>query len=333
MGINSTGRITQKGKTKQTKTPVGALAIFFGGWLVDGNPHHTDVIDYITIKTLSNAVDFGDLSIETSNLCVTSNGSNDRGISASGTDLNDPTNVIEYVTITSKGNSADFGDLNEPHMYSSAVSNGTNDRGVILFGEYGNFSYTDKFEYVTISSAGNAAAFGTRSAGGGSGIYGCSNGTGERGVFTVWFAGGADNNTLEYITISSGGDSTDFGDITDDRTAVTALSNDTNERGLFAGGSSSFADGWNAIDWITISSTGNAASFGILATGSEYPDGASSGTDERGIIATGQTLIDENSVSSNIIEYVTISTTGNAVDFGDLTIAKGWGGATSNAAA
>jgi hypothetical protein len=76
------------------------------------------------------------------------------------------------------------------------------------------------------------------------------------------FAGGINGsalNVIDYITISSTGNSTDFGDLTSARSVRGALSNRTNERGCWCGGATV-----NLIDYITMSSTGNAADFGDL---------------------------------------------------------------------
>ena len=66
----------------------------------------TNIIDYLTIDTLGNAIDFGDMTATTRFNTATS--SNTRAVSAG----NYPSaNIIEYVTIDTLGNSIDFGDL------------------------------------------------------------------------------------------------------------------------------------------------------------------------------------------------------------------------------
>ncbi len=78
-------------------------------------------------------------------------------------------------------------------------------------------------------------------------------------------------------------------------------------RGVFGGGGGSS----NIIDYVTISSTGNAVSFGDLTSAKVMMAGFSSNT--RGVFAGGYSPI------TNVIEYITISSTSNALDFGDLT--------------
>ena len=69
----------------------------------------------------------------------------------------------------------------------------------------------------------------------------------------------SNTNVLQYITIASTGNTTDFGDRTVSLRAISATSNSI--RGVFAGGRSGTSD---VIDYITIASTGDAADFGDL---------------------------------------------------------------------
>jgi hypothetical protein len=88
---------------------------------------------------------------------------------------------------------------------------------------------------------------------------------------------------------------------------------DGGNRGLFGGGENP----QHIIDYITISTLGNAINFGDLTVAREGGSACSSST--RGVFADG-TVTPTGNV--NVIDYVTISTQGNAVDFGDRTEAK-----------
>ena len=73
-------------------------------------------------------------------------------------------------------------------------------------------------------------------------------------------------NIMEYVTIASTGDAKDFGDLTVARREHSSGSSST--RGIFAGGQTSPQTPggvYNTIDYITTSSTGNAADFGDLS--------------------------------------------------------------------
>ncbi len=71
-----------------------------------------NVIDYITMDTLGDAVDFGDATTAVSYQFGTSNGP--RGVYGGGSQsgITNYSDVIEYVTMDTTGNGADFGDLN-----------------------------------------------------------------------------------------------------------------------------------------------------------------------------------------------------------------------------
>ena len=73
----------------------------------------------------------------------------------------------------------------------------------------------------------------------------------------------------------------------------------------------------DAISFFNIDSTGNAADFGNLSVA--RGNGLSSASSRtRGIFAGG--LRSSPTSSTNIIDFVTIAQTGNATDFGDLTV-------------
>ena len=82
----------------------------------------------------------------------------------------------------------------------------------------------------------------------------------------------------------------------------------------YLGGRGVFAAGSASIEYITISTTGNAADFGDPLTDRKWLAG-NAAHDGRGVYAGGQTP------QTNAIEYVTIASPGNATDFGDLVTA------------
>ena len=86
-------------------------------------------------------------------------------------------------------------------------------------------------------------------------------------------------------------------------------------RGVFAQNSAAPRE---RIQYITIATTGNATDFGDLTVGRHAPAGVES--DTRGVIGGGATGSGTGNYS-NVMDYITIATTGNATDFGDLTVA------------
>ena len=140
-----------------------------------------------------------------------------------------------------------------------------------------------------------------------------ASGTGVRALY----AGGATPstiNTVDYFTIATLGDATDFGDLPEVKQNAGGAS--SRVFGLLAGG-------WNGaaadmIQKITIASKGNTAivDSGLNTSSSKNAcGGLSNGT--RALFVGGATP----SVN-NVIDAVDILTTGVKFDFGDLTLAK-----------
>ena len=100
---------------------------------------------------------------------------------------------------------------------------------------------------------------------------------GSRGLFGGGYGSG-DNVIIDYITLSTTGNATDFGDVSNTFYAGTAFASST--RGIFAGGQDS-----NRIEYVTIANTGNVTDFGDLSGTHGYLAGFSSST--RGVTAGG----------------------------------------------
>ena len=136
--------------------------------------------------------------------------------------------------------------------------------------------------------------------------------SGTRGLFAGSNPQPADGggNTIEFITVSTTGNSQDFGDrIGKGRRSIAAMSNHT--RGVFGGSYGPSSTMGDTIDFVTIASTGNAVDFGDCLNDLTEATGISNNT--RGIMAGGRTP-----TVHNVIQYITIPSLGNAVDFGDL---------------
>jgi hypothetical protein len=288
----------------------GARGVFGGGFV---SPARINNIEYITISTIGNATDFGDLTVARYGCkwCASST----RGLAGGGNDT--PIgghNVIDYITISSTGNAVDFGDrIGAGTELAGAISNQT--RGCFAggFPTSGNV-----IDYVTISSTGNAQDFGDLTVARGH-SNGCSSPT--RGLFFGGeiVAAPTFTNIIDYITISTIGSAFDFGDISSARRGLAACSNAT--RGLAAGG-----DGpanVNNIEYVTMTTLGNTTDFGDLT--------AARGQSFAGMSSSTRGVFGDSSPSGNIMDYVTITTTGNAIDFGDAIVASANRGGTSNA--
>tara|TARA_R100001440_G_scaffold63536_1_gene83772 strand:- start:4747 stop:5943 length:1197 start_codon:yes stop_codon:yes gene_type:complete len=216
------------------------------------------------------------------------------------------TNVIDYINMASAGNASDFGDLSAATQRSAATASST--RAI----NGGGQGATSAITYVTIASTGNSSSFGNlleAAAGQSNYAFGAvSNGT--RGIWGGGYPSG-NTNVIQYVTIASAGDATDFGDLTAARSSTRGNVNSTT-RGLIVGGYESGTV--DKIDYITMASTGNATDFGDTLSGAER-SGATASNATRGIMAGA-------SSASNVIQYLTIASTGNMQDFGDLSVAQ-----------
>ncbi len=214
---------------------------------------------------------------------------------------------IQYVTIQSTGNSSTFGNLTS-YRGPACISNRS--RAVFMGGSPGVMNIMD---YVTVATTGDATDFGDLTAGGGYGTDAVSNGI--RGVRCGAYnpAGPGYDNTLDYITISTTGNATDFGDNLAPHFSCGACSNSV--RGVLGngeGGTSGAYDQYQLF-YITIATTSNSSTFGNLThAGGQGRTAIESET--RGIFGGGRAPLD------NGMEYITVATTGNATDFGDFLV-------------
>ena len=275
-----------------------------------------NILDYVTIATLGDAVDFGDLSV--ARTAKPGGSSSTRGIFINGrfSPTGDYYNIIDYVTISSTGNTLDFGDLIN-HFNPAATGTSNQVRGVYgggyfdyaTAGNIGNL-WLGNMGYYTIASKGNSSYFGELAnkgrrshtgSNGTRGIFGSTRG-GTPGSTNIWI------NSIEYVNIMTTGDAMDFGDMTIAR-SNTAGSMTSSTRMVMQGG---LTPGYsNVIDYITMASKGDALDFGDTGSGAEAGVSVSSPT--RGVFLPGTPS------AGNTIEYITISTTGNSSDFGDLS--------------
>ena len=286
-------------------TPVNPRGLFAGGY-TSVSPYRTNAISYVTIGTTGNATDFGDLTDISDNGSACS--SSTRGVFYLRSISGGGTNTMEYVTIAATGNSLDFGDLYPPNSQGTAGGCSNQTRGLFA-GAYADAATWNVIAYITIATTGNSTDFGDLTIGRGY-IAALTNTT--RAVFGggSYVSGSAFYvNVLDYVTIASAGNATDFGDMTQGTSQHTACSSST--RGVFAGGTITGGTLTNVIQYITTASAGNATDFGDLSAAKRNLAGCSSPT--RAIFGGGYTT-----TSINVIDYITIATTGNASDFGDL---------------
>ena len=188
---------------------------------------------------------------------------------------------------------------------------GTGTRGVFAGGYKGHPSpaLTNEIRYITIDTLGTDKDFGDLSAA----RYSIgATGSRTRGIF----AGGRHPSFIQdihIITFASTGDSTDSGSNLTDMHNPAACANET--RAVF--GTTSGPAYKDTIEYITIASIGTAQDFGNLTQARGY--GAAFSNSLRGFFAGGVDTSQSPVYTAQVVDYVTISSTGNGQDFGDLS--------------
>ena len=273
------------------------------------DPTNLTRIEYITISSTGNAQNFGDLTLARNQLgaCASST----RGIFFGG---QPNTDRIDYITIASEGNAIDFGNTSSTRMDPKGVSSST--RGIFGGGfTAGPTTAVNVIDYIEIATVGNALDFGDLKTAG----YGHSScGSPTRGIFL----GGnpARLRIIESITIASKGNSVDYGDC-DETQYASGCSNSV--RGIFFGNSPYR----RSMQYLNITTNGNSIEFGDAAHDANESSACASPI--RGVCMGGRSATSPNPALDNI-SYMEISSLGDGVDFGDLSVIVRLGGSLSD---
>ena len=168
-------------------------------------PSHNEVhnvIQYVTISTTGNAIDFGDLLL--AKFPGTSMNSTTRGIIARQNSPVGPVAVMDTIIMRTLGNATDFGDCisGTGNNVTGGICNAT--RGILAGGYLHNI-----IQYITMATTGDATDFGdlTQSA---DNLRGASSKT--RGI-TAGASTPSNSNVIESVQIATTGNSVDFGDM------------------------------------------------------------------------------------------------------------------------
>ena len=222
-------------------------------------PAQTNTIDFITIANIASSTDFGDLTEARRRTQSLSNST--RGVHVGGTGQSPKPyfNTIDYSTIATLGNATEFGDTAAAHV-ATGGSVASSTRGVYSVA-FLNSSYVNNIEYITIATTGNGQDFGDLNGGTIGYHFRGSTCDSTRGLFSGGYdPAGNVQNKIDFITIASTGNATDFGDLTVARRSAAGTSNSI--KSVFMGG---YLPGVaNVIDSVIIQTTGNAKDFGDL---------------------------------------------------------------------
>ena len=341
ISIKTTGNATDFGDLSQS--PGGSVwsvhgsdtrCIFGGAYPV------ATIIQYIVPTSQGNSADFGDLSVARGYI---GGGSNKTRSVNYGGQTPGKGNVIDFMQIQTLGNATDFGDATQQGRQPAGNCNKR--RAFLVGGDDGPSpaTGTNRIEFVEISTTGNGIDFGDLHAT----VVSCPQGVGTS-TRALQGGGGPSGGLLTRINsfqYDSQGDATDFGDLTVARRLTGAVSD--GQRGVWMGGAGSPAD-VNTIDFVEIASAGNATDFGDCTQAQQSPQSggdAHQGLDEffprapelysptgkvvprgGGVGNIGVSMGRQDDSNSNTMGFITISTTGNEVDFGDATVV-GYAGA------
>jgi len=254
-------------------------------------------------------------------LITTQTSAGNRFLNCGGNDAPGELTQIDYINMITQGNAYDFGDL-ATKKGSNPGSAGT----AIKFFVFGGSApaETNSIEFGIMAGTGTTFDYGDLQSTKQS-LSGLSNST--RALSLGGYDAPARSDVIGYFSTTSTGNASDFGNLTVGRSTPTGFASPT--RGVCAGGYGSSGTS-DVLDYVTISSTGNATDFGDLGQARYSPSSNSASSSIRGLIAGGATAPDGSASNVNTITYVTIASTSNDTDFGDLTTSRNNGSAGSN---
>jgi hypothetical protein len=175
------------------------------------------------------------------------------------------------------------------------------DRALVMGG---GLNTNNQISYYSITTSATAQDFGDCTT---AQAWCAATSDGTTGIWT------GSSSTINYVTISSPGNATDFGDNNGGHgTYYAGLGDGTYAvwGGGYSGGS------LNPMSYVTIATPSNTSDFGDLHTRSERLAGTC-GDQTYGLWVGGY-----HSGFLNNIQYITVATPANASDFGDLTVAR-----------
>ena len=261
--------IASKGNSQFFGVHTGSTSTFEGfglasetrGIFAGTYPGQEDIIEYITMASEGNSIDFGNLTDGRRSGAGAS--SSTRGLFAGGISPSD-VNIIDYIEIATIGNALDFGDLRNAGSEMCGFSNPVRS---IFSGGDGDLS---GIEFVTTASKGNATTFGdlTRRV---------KNHPGASNRVRGLAMGGYEptrTTHIDAVKMASEGNAVMFGDLTIPVGYNAAVASQTRACSL-GGNASPIATNSLIIDFVEIATFGNAQDFGEMTIPTRVIHGAS----------------------------------------------------------
>ena len=262
-----------------------------------------NTIDYFSIAQGGQAVDFGDLVAITKNAGDTGDGYRAMSMGgktgpAPGTTVDD----ISYYNILTPGNSVAWsGLLQSDKAWGSASSNGH--RAIFVGGTPPNWATNEtQIDNFSFTSQANAVDYGEGTSGR---TFASSCSDGARCLSADDYGNGAFKKTIDYFSFTThSGTASDFGDLREILYEGCMTSN--LNRAVHWNGSPDKS----YIDYMTISTPGNALDFGECTAAA----GPFAGSDGSRAVQCSQAYSDYSAIL-----YMNIGTLGDTVNYGDLT--------------
>ena len=299
-----------------TVTGASGRAVFAGGYTPTSGAagNFASVMDYVNISTKGNAVNFGEMHAGTY-AALFGFSSATRGVFGGGyknTTGTASNNDTAYITIASEGNTIDFGNLNSSSNWGKSA-HASSTRGLAM----GGFGTTNAIDYVEIATTGNFLDFGDL-------VAGEFGGAGMGSPTIALSVGSGPNGYINQVTIASKGNAILWGE-TDANPQYYAGGGSNSVRGLF----NKTRETTTEVHSLIIASSGSVENFGNLTStiGQDYPGGNGNCASQTTLLFAGG---GNTANAVNTIETISITTAGNATDFGDLTTKRGYMGACSD---
>ena len=196
------------GDTNNTNSSggTGTRGVLMGG----GTPTPVNEMDYITVDTLGNSQDFGDLTSTERGSNNGQAGSRVKGLAMGG---NDTGANVESITFASTGSAVNHGNL---LTTGRRLGGGASNQTRALYAGGMTPVPQNNISAVDIASTGSSEVFGSLS----TGTYFASGvASSVRGVFSMGRESASPHyyGEIEYVTISSQGNSQDFGDLNENQ--------------------------------------------------------------------------------------------------------------------
>jgi hypothetical protein len=253
--MGSTSNAITFGNLLYNRSQFAALSSATRGVFAGGTGSGISNMEYITIFSTGNGTLFGSLGADYFQFAGASNSTRGIWFLANQDSM---TSRIDYITIATTGSTSFFGSSTNLIRGNGAGANST--RALCALGLVDPVSIVNTVQYVTIATTGNASFFGQLTT---SDRYKTTGFSSSTRVFFAAGGGGTGTNVIDYFTVATTGNATNFGYLNAGLNAPASTSSSV--YGFVMGGFSSVTSAeTSSIQYITMSSSGNSSTWGLL---------------------------------------------------------------------